>query len=428
MHGNNKAYMTRRFSYPLKALSVALLATAAVGCEDIDNEQLQGNWYNTYSYFPGTPRGGAVCFQLVYKDTLRAFVGTGANTNKTEDMERYRDFYMCTLRGDGMPSWSARYAKLANKSESATEGTIDGTNSEGIETLNAVCSMPNTFTVDTTGSKVYTCPARNGGVAFSLTVGDKPYGFVGLGYDGTNYLNDLWRYDPEANNWTRVADYPGDKIRYASAFVLGNKAYVGGGEDYDNNILADFYSYDPESNTWSGIATCNVPRAQASTFVCNGEAYLCGGYNGSKIDVLEKYNAQTNTWTRMRRLSDATRESFDDQYTGLAMYGSTAFTLNDNTADCRAYIVTGGSTGTSKNCWEYNPFYDYWVQKSSFEGDARKFAVSFVLRYDVDGKGEQDVALVTTGSTSDMNVTGSGGTFFADTWLWQPQAPYEHRD
>ena len=43
----------------MKAVLLAALAVAAVSCEDEDNEILQGNWYNTYQYFPGTPRGGA---------------------------------------------------------------------------------------------------------------------------------------------------------------------------------------------------------------------------------------------------------------------------------------------------------------------------------------------------------------------------------
>lgn len=423
--------MTRRLTYPLKAIFLATLAVSAASCEDADNEELQGNWYNTYNYFPGTPRGGAVCFQLEYKGEKRAFVGTGANTNKTEDMERYRDFYMCSIGNDGLPVWTARYAKIANKNESATNN-ITGKNEEGLLAEQAVCSMPNTFTYqngDTT-TKVFDCPARNGGVGFSLEIGGKPYGFVGLGYDGTNYLRDFWRYDPEANNWTRVADYPGDAVRYAAAFVIDNKAYVGGGEDYDNNILGDFYSYDAEKDEWvngsdgNPVATCGVPRAQAATFVCNGYGYLCGGINGDALDVLERYDPATNSWTRLRRLTDASRDTYDDQYVGLDTYGSVSFVLNDGTADCRAYLTTGASNGVGKTTWEYNPFYDYWIQKTSFEGNARKFAVAFVLT----GTDGRDVAFVTTGSTSDMTVSGGSGGFYADCWMWQPQAPYERRD
>lgn len=104
-------------------------------------------------------------------------------------MERYRDFYMASINhGDGLISWTGRYAKQLNRNESETEGTIDGKNSEGLKVTDVVCSMPNTFTTDTTGTKVFDCPARNGGVAFALQTGDKWYGYVGLGYDGIQLL------------------------------------------------------------------------------------------------------------------------------------------------------------------------------------------------------------------------------------------------
>lgn len=419
----------KRLTYPLRAMLVAAVAVSATGCEDADNEQLQGNWYNTYKYFPGTPRGGAVCFQLPVDGEMRAFVGTGANTNKTEDMERYRDFYMASINhGDGLIKWTGRYAKTLNKNESETEGTIDGKNSEGLKVTDVVCSMPNTFTTDTTGTKVFDCPARNGGVAFALKTGDKWYGYVGLGYDGTNYLRDFWRFDPETNSWSKIANYPGDAVRYASCFVIDNVAYVGCGEDYDNNILGGFYKYDASTGEWSQVSGIGTPCAQAASFTCNGYGYVCGGTNGGALDVLQKYDATSNTWTLCRRLKDASRQSYDDQYVGLNTYGSTAFVLNDNSESCRAYLTTGGTSGLGSITWEYNPDYDYWVQKTNFEGAARKFAVSFVLNYDIDGKGAQDVAFVTTGSSTDMTVSGSGGTFYADCWLWQPQAPYETRD
>ena len=132
--------------------------------------------------------------------------------------------------------------------------------------------MPNTFTTDTTGTKVFDCPARNGGVAFALKTGDKWYGYVGLGYDGTNYLRDFWRFDPETNSWSKIANYPGDAVRYASCFVIDNVAYVGCGEDYDNNILGDFYKYDASTGEWSQVSGIGTPCAQAASFTSTATA------------------------------------------------------------------------------------------------------------------------------------------------------------
>lgn len=424
--------MTRSLTYSLKAFSAALLAVAATGCEDIDNENFQGNWYNTYRYFPGTPRGGAVCFQLEVGDSLFAFVGTGANTNKTEEQERFRDFYRVRIGEGGLPVWTARYDRLYDSGDRAS--TVDKYGWLDAEAWEAVASLPNDSVakvmqkeanndqIDTVG-----CHARNGGVAFSLN----GKGYVGLGYDGTDFLKDFWCYDYETNSWSPAPKYPGDAVRYAVAFVIDGKAYVGGGEDYDNNILGDFYCFDGQK--WSTIETIGVPRAQATAFVCNGYGYVFGGINGSTVTAFQRYNPKTNRWEELRQLKNNSRQSYDDQYVNLAAYGATSFVLNNGTMenpnpDCRAFVTTGGYAGVSTLTWEYNPIYDYWIQKSSFEGSARKFACSFVLRADVDGLGEQEVAFVTTGSTSDMSVTGQSANFYADTYLWQPQAPQDDLD
>ena len=383
---------TKQFS--LIAVIIALTIGTA-SCEDEDNEELLGNWVETGIDFPGTARGGAVCFKIGNK----AYVGTGANTTRTEDKERYRDFYC--FDGDTY-AWSARWER----------------------TMQGVTSMPEA------------AAARNGGVGFTLN----GKGYVGLGYDGTNYLRDFWEFDPEGTPdasdypsiadtlleeitatgcWTQVASYPGDSCRYSVAFVIGEYAYVGSGEDYDDNKLSDFYRFDGTS--WEAIPSLGRPRAQASAFVCEVDGqeygYVVGGNNSGAVDWFQRYNPETNAWEDLRRTSDRSKEEYDDDYT-LAAYGCTAFVLGD-----RAYITTGGSSGIGTATWEYHPDLDYWVQKTSFEGSQRKFAVSFVL--DIDGT---DVPFVTTGGSSDLTITGNGGTFYTDMWYFNPYEEYEYRD
>ncbi len=347
-------------------------ALVFTGCEDEDNEELMGNWVETTYDFPGTRRGGAVCFVI---DNV-AYVGTGANTNKTEEKERYRDFYSCTPNGEGLV-WSERYDRTG----------------QGVK------SMPDE------------AAARNGAVAFSIN----GKGYVGTGFDGNNYCRDFWEYDPETNDWTQIADYPGDSCRYAVAFVIDNIAYVGTGEDWDNNVLSDFYKFD--GTTWEAIPSIGRPRCQASAFVYNGKGYVIGGNNNGAVDWFQCYNPETNQWETLRRISDRTKEQFDDDYT-LAAYGCTAFVLGD-----KGYITTGGSGYAGNATWEYDFEYDYWVQRTSFEGSSRKFAVSFVL--DHDGR---EVPYVTTGTSSDITTTASGGTFFSDTWYFNPYESYESLD
>lgn len=399
--------MTKRSSYfsLLAVLFASVLALSS--CEDEDNIKRIGNWVYCDASFPGTNRGGAVCFKI----GNTAFVGTGVNTNKTEDKERYRDFYSVTVSGNTKTylNWSARWDRTA----------------EGIS------SMPEA------------APLRNGGVGFSIN----GKGYVGLGYDGVNYLRDFWEYDPEGTpdpeqypsmadslkqkftktgKWRRIANYPGDSCRYAVAFTIDNVAYVGTGEDWDSNVLSDFYKFDGKK--WTQVASIGQKRAQATAFVMTDPkdgkeyGYVFGGIGDSKaVTFFQRYNPRNNTWEDLNRLADHTRQSFDDEYAGLSSKGCTSFVLND-----RAYVTTGGISGYSVGnyTWEYNPEGDYWVQKNSFEGSQRKFAVSFVLENPVYGQ----VPYVTTGMAQDVGPSGSTGTFFADTWYFHPYEAYEYRD
>lgn len=397
--------MTKRSSY--FSLLAVLFASVLVlsSCEDEDNIKRIGNWVRSDASFPGNNRAGAVCFKIGNK----AFIGTGVNTNKTEDKERYRDFYSVTVGGDSKAylNWSARWDRTA----------------EGVS------SMPEEAAL------------RHGGVGFSIN----GKGYVGLGYDGTNYLRDFWEYDPEGTpdpeqypsmaqnlkdnftktgKWRRVANYPGDSCRYAVAFVIDNIAYVGSGEDWDNNELQDFYKFDGEK--WTQIASIGEKRSEATAFVMTDPkdgleyGYVFGGNGGSGVvDFFQRYNPRTNVWEDLNRVADRTRESFDDEYALLAANGATSFVM-----DGHAFVTTGGKGYVGSLTWEYDPLGDYWVQKQSFEGASRKFAVSFVLDNPVYGQ----VPYVTTGAGQDIGASGTRGYFYSDTWYFHPYEAVEYRD
>ncbi len=412
MRSNNEmTKMTRRTSYFCLAALMMTTATAFVSCEDEDNEELQGNWVELKDVFPGVERGSAVCFVI----NNEAYVGTGANTTRTEERERFCDFYKASYSGTynkGGLVWSSNWDKAP----------VDGN----------VASLPESA-------------KRNGAVAFALN----GKGYVGTGYNGTTYLKDFWEYDPEANTWTQIADYPGDSVRYAIAFVLPTKetdgykptAYVGSGENFDADKKNDFYAFDGTNWTNTNVANLGYKRSQASVFVLtdpkNGQeyAYVVGGNHNGAVDWFERYDYKKNTWEDLYRISNRTKYDFDDDYT-LAAYGSTAFVLDDVNGEPRAYLTTGGAGYAGNATWEYNPRYDYWIQKTGFEGSVRKFAVSFVLDLDDVMTDEEKAnpnyphqrAFVTTGCSADITTTGSGGTFYDDVWFFNPHEQYEDKD
>ncbi|MDO4462339.1 MAG: hypothetical protein Q4C30_07585 [Bacteroidia bacterium] len=426
----------------------ALLAILSLGavcftsCEDEDNEELMGNWVDSRTAFAGSERGGAVCFTI---DNV-AYIGTGANTINPENRDRYTDFFTCRPvlgQGNGTIAYSAP---------------------------GAIAPMPK-YNKDGVTS------ARNGAVAFALN----GKGYVGTGYNGITYLKDFWEFDPERQKsfdaleyknasdakkreieasdnypWKQVKDYEGDTCRYAVAFVIPGTsvmsdgtiaqntksgkdlAFVGTGEDCISIKKSDFYSFDGEN--WESVTSIGEPRAQAAAFVAEGYnaegklqlyGYVAGGIASKPVIGFQRYNAMTNEWEHLNDLADQTIGSFDDDYRNLAISGSTSFVVNGRDPySQRAYLATGGPGTYGTYCWEYNPYYDYWIQKTSFEGTARRFAVSFVLQFPNpwhDGE-QMEVPFVATGTTGSLNSVGVEGNFFSDTWYFRPYESKEPLD
>lgn len=91
-------------------------------------------------------------------------------------------------------------------------------------------------------------PGSSRVLAFSFVLGNVAY--IGGGQSSAFWdpqPNDLWRFDPVSNIWSLMSDIPG--IRHSAvAFSIGTKAYIGFGlknQDGYRNNLYDFYEYDP---------------------------------------------------------------------------------------------------------------------------------------------------------------------------------------
>lgn len=176
--------------------------------------------------------------------------------------------------------------------------------------------------------------ARGNAVGFSL--GD--FAYVGAGFDGTNHLSDFWKYDPAMDSWTQIDDFPGGKRSHPLVnttgtaayligggragdntffrdtwvfnrssetwqqlddypgsgswrlfgWVIGDKMYVGGGEEFPNGTFTDFYRFDLGNNTWSETAMPDCPTTKTSggySFTLQGKGYYCEGYNGQEDSV-----------------------------------------------------------------------------------------------------------------------------------------------
>lgn len=208
-------------------------------------------------------------------------------------------------------------------------------------------------------------------VAFSI--GNR--GYMGLGEDTADFeRNDFWEYDPGTDSWTQKASLPAVGRRDAVGFAIGNKGYVGTGidapESWIGNNLNDWWEYNPVTNTWLARATYPGSPSYggvyfACGFVANGYGYVLGGKQASSnyTNNLYRFDPVLNSWTQMTQFPGGTR------------YAMSAFVVNG-----KAYA----GLGTDENIlqtdwWEYNPTGNNWTPKSAFPGTGRFAASGFAI-------------------------------------------------
>ena len=116
-------------------------------------------------------------------------------------------------------------------------------------------------------------------------------------------LKDVWSFDPAANNgngaWTCLGAFPGGERQGASAFVIGNKAYVTSGAfprtGITNLLYNDIWAFDG-TNWEQKTAFTGVPRRNAIAFSLNGKGYLATGrfQDVSDVGIIDK--TLTDIW------------------------------------------------------------------------------------------------------------------------------------
>ncbi|MGX1929922.1 Kelch repeat-containing protein [Flagellimonas sp. 2504JD4-2] len=203
---------------------------------------------------------------------------------------------------------------------------------------------------------------RNAAVGFQID----GKGFIGTGYDGVDELNDFYAYDPTSNSWTQIASLTDTQRRSAVAFSANGYGYFGTGYDGEND-LKDFWKYDPSSDTWVELEGFGGnKRRSATTFTIDGLVYLGTGIsNGVYLDDFWVFDPSTESWTKKTDLDE------EDDYS-IERSSAVGFSLNGY-----GYIACGEINGATTSVWEYDPAMDTWEAKTNFEGSTRQDAVAF---------------------------------------------------
>lgn len=185
---------------------------------------------------------------------------------------------------------------------------------------------------------------------FGFTDGSKGY-VVGGQYDeaaGHTTAN-VFQYDPTADKWHQLNDYPGHGMGLMAGFTINNKTYMGTGFNYSTNLLySDFWEYNSSNDTWTQKGDFPGGKRQAAiSFSIGNYGYLLGSLLRSKQD-LWKYTPATDQWVQMA------------DYPGLGVAEMISASVNG-----KAYV--GGGTSVDNvvgDFWEYDPGLDKWTKKA----------------------------------------------------------------
>lgn len=157
-------------------------------------------------------------------------------------------------------------------------------------------------------------------------------------------VQSLFAYDVAAQTWAQRADMPAARGAHFMV-ALDGRLYVVGGVGPDNTAL---WIYDPATDTWeTGPAPLPTPREHTTAAVLDGALYVIGGrWSNTNLSVLERYDPQTQTWTRLADMP-------------LAVGGLTAGAL-----DGRIHVTGGEDLRTSQTYnthMIYDPQSDTWA-------------------------------------------------------------------
>ncbi|HNC96912.1 MAG TPA: hypothetical protein PKW90_12360 [Myxococcota bacterium] len=281
-----------------------------------------------------------------------------------------------------------------------------------------VYSAPLTLRVKDTWTKLAALPYGGGAVWGSFGVSSGSRAYVGCGCQGIPSngvecgeagLKDIWEFDPATQAWTKWAATPDDLQRFnATAFIMGQYLYVGGGSKHDGSAFPtnSFHKFDLNDRTGKGPIANPMPvgRSNAVSFVLGQRAYVGTGISGSGTasNQFFAFDPQAESWSAISSLPHPS---------GAGRHGAAAFALGG-----RGYVVGGFRCSTAgatdiffsalRDCWAYDAGADAWTEMAPLPGEARADATAFVL-----------------GDTAAVLGLGYGSAsgFLHDWWLFEPQ-------
>jgi N-acetylneuraminic acid mutarotase len=218
--------------------------------------------------------------------------------------------------------------------------------------------------------------------SFAFSIGD--YGYIVAGNSPDGNRKEMFKYDPQLDEWIQMPDYPGIGRGYGIGDVYEGKAYMGFGNDVNGDYLNDLWVFDPVDESWTQLAFCACEtRIHPAMVSNNGKIYVgMGGGENSNLNDWWEYDIETDSWSQK------------SGFPGQERHHPFQFSIDE-------YVFTGFGHGPgfiSNNWYRYDPADDSWLQVSNLPGQGRVAGTQFSFNgkgYVLSGEDESHRAMVT---------------------------------
>lgn len=145
-------------------------------------------------------------------------------------------------------------------------------------------------------------PRGAGGVC----VGDQSIWYVGGIKENRELADDLFRFDLEAQTWTRMKSMPTPRDHLRLECVSGKLYAISGRKDDLRFNLSNVEAYDIKENNWTRVRDIPVPRGGLASVVWGSYIYTFGGESvWSCFDIVERYDTKSDTWEVVDQLPES---------------------------------------------------------------------------------------------------------------------------
>ncbi|MBR2195156.1 MAG: hypothetical protein IJ911_06025 [Salinivirgaceae bacterium] len=186
---------------------------------------------------------------------------------------------------------------------------------------------------------ISTLTAKGRADASAFVIGNKAYMVGGYGfYFVPTYFNATWVFDTEDFSWSECDTLPGAPRRAGVAFTIDGKGYYCGGIGDDGEYFCNLYEFDPEKpagSQWAEMKADTFPDGgfyDAVGFVIDGIGYVGTGVR-SMLGTSSSYyrfdpkKPEGSRWSRIESAQGASGRQ-----------GASAFVIGS-----KAYIIGGRS-------------------------------------------------------------------------------------